>query len=143
MINNLITGITQAIRREFPEPYFGIYTEKTDQLMQKPCFFILCVNLSHKAKLGNRFIFKSSFDVQYFSEVGNNECWEVAEKLRGLLEEIGVDGHLVQGSSINYRVESGMLHFLIDYNVPMVHGNNAVEFMERVKVFGKTSKTGK
>lgn len=137
MINNLISGIGQAIRSDFPEEAYRIYTEKIEQGLEKPCFFILCANQRYDAKLGSRFMLNTSFDVQYFSSLGNNDCWEVAEKLRGFLEEITVDGSLVQGTSINYRVENGVLHFLIDYNIPMMHEKDAVEFMEEVTVYGK------
>lgn len=73
MVNKLITGIGQAIRREFPETTYKIYTEKTEQDLKRPCFFILCVNQRREAKLNERFRLNSSFDVQYFPYVGNVE----------------------------------------------------------------------
>jgi hypothetical protein len=139
MIYNLISGIEQAIRREFPESTYRIYTENTEQGMEKPCFFILCMKQSSNAKLGRRFMLNTSFDVQYFTSIGNNECWEAAEKLRSLLGEITVDGCLVRGSNLNFGVESGVVRFFIDYNLPMMQEQEAVEFMEEVTVYGKAS----
>ncbi len=140
MINDLMTGISQAIRREFPETTHSIYTEETEQVMQIPYFFILCVSQSHNAKLDNRFFLDSSFDVQYYPKVGCNECWEVAEQLRGLLEEVLVDGSLVRGNNMSYKVENGVLHFVIDYNLPMIYEKEAVELMGGVTIYGKTGK---
>lgn len=138
MVDKLITGIAQAIRGGFPEESYLIYTEKTEQGIQEPCFFILCVTQDHTAKLGGRFWLNTSFDVHYFPEVGNDESWKVAETLRELLEWIMVDGNLIRGTSINYRVEDEVFHFFIDYNLPMTHSKDAVEFMEEVKIHGKT-----
>jgi hypothetical protein len=142
MIHDLITGITEAIRSEFAEETYCVYTESPEEGAQVPYFYILCVNQSHNAKLGGRFTLNSSFDVAYFPSVGNNECWEVAEKLRALLDQITVGGDLIQGTSINYGVDSGVLHFLINYNLPMVYKEDTVEFMEEVTVNGKVSETG-
>lgn len=141
MISKLMTGIEQAIRTEFPETTYKIYTEATEVV--SPCFFILCVSQSRNAKLGDRFILNTTFEVQYSSGRGNNECWEVAEKLRELLDVISLGGDLVQGRNGNYRVDSGVLHFVIDYNIPMMREQDVVDFMEEVTVYGKASERGK
>lgn len=140
MINDLMTGISQAIRRKFPETTHSIYTEGTEEVMQVPYFYILCVSQSHKAKLDNRFSLDSSFAIQYFPKAGSNECWEVAEQLCGLLEEIFVDGSLVRGSNMGHKVENGALHFLIDYNLPMMYEKEAVELMGEVTIYEKNRK---
>lgn len=141
MISKLMTGIEQAIRKEFPETTYKIFTEATERV--SPCFFILCVSQSRNAKLGDRFILNTSFEVQYFSGSGNNECWGVAEKLRELLDVISLEEDLVQGRNGNYRVDNGVLHFVMDYNIPMMRRQDAVDFMEEVTVYGKTRKAGK
>lgn len=141
MISKLMTGIEHAIREEFPETTYKIYTETTEY--DSPCFFILCISQSRNAKLGDRFMLNTSFEVQYFSGRGNNECWEVAEKLRELLDVISLGEDLVQGRNGNYRVDSGVLHFVMDYNLPMMREQDAVDFMEEVTVYGKARESGK
>lgn len=140
MVNKLITGIGQAIRREFPETTYKIYTEKIEQDLKRPCFFILCVNQWHEAKLNDRFHLNSSFDVHYFPNVGNAEGWETAEKLWSILEWITLQDVLIRGSSMNYKIEDGILHFFVDYNVSMDRKKEPNVFMEEVKVNGEISK---
>lgn len=143
MVNKLITGIAEAIRKEFPVVTYKIYTEKTEQGIQKPCFFILCVSQWHDAKLRDRFRLDASFDIHYFPQTGNAENWDTAETLQSLLEWITIDSNLIRGSSINYKIEDGILHFFIDYNLNMRHKGETYEYMEEVKVNGKISKTGR
>ncbi|WP_313524824.1 phage tail terminator family protein [Anaerotignum sp.] len=140
MVNKLITGIGQAIRREFPETTYKIYTEKTEQDLKRPCFFILCVNQRREAKLNERFRLNSSFDIQYFPYVGNVEGGETAGKLWLVLEWVTIDDALIRGSSMNYKIEDGILHFFVDYNVSMDRKKEPNVFMEEVKVNGEISK---
>ena len=143
MVNKLIAGIAEAIRKGFPTATHKIYTEKTEQGIQKPCFFILCVSQWHDAKLRDRFRLDASFDIHYFPKLGNAENWDTAETLRSFLEWITIDGNLIRGSSINYKIEDGILHFFIDYNLNMTQKAGTYEYMEEVKVYGKVSKTGR
>jgi hypothetical protein len=143
VVNKLITGIAQAIRKEFPATTYKVYTEKTEQGIRKPCFFILCVTQNHEARLKDRFRLESTFDIHYFPKNGNAEGWEVAEKLRMILEWITLDGDFLLGSNMNYKMEDGVLHFFVDYTLNMVHKKEPYDFMEEVKVYGKIRETGK
>ena len=142
MVNKLITGIAEAIRKEFPVSTHKIYTEKTEQGTKEPCFFILCITQWHDPKLKDRFRLNTSFDIHYFPKAGNAEGWEVAERLRLLLEWVAIDDALIRGTSINYKMEDGTLHFFVDYNFNMDTKKEPYAYMEEVKVNGKIAKAG-
>lgn len=138
MVGDLITGIAQGIRAIFPEEPYKIYTERTEQGINEPCFFILCITQSHDSELGDRFMLNISFDIHYFPKNGNKECWEVADALRGILEWITVGEDLIRGINMNQRVENGVLHSFVDYNLHMTHKKIPDVYMGEVNVYGKT-----
>ena len=43
ILNEIITGISEAIKAEFGEDY-GVYTELVEQGLNEPCFSIVCVS---------------------------------------------------------------------------------------------------
>lgn len=137
MVNKIILGIANGIRKVYPEAEYEVYTEGVEQGIEEPCFFILCITQNHEGRLQHNFDLYNSFDVHYYPKKGNGECWEVAEKLRSLLKYINVDGELIRGSKINCRIEDGVLHFFVDYNLRMKCIKISEEHMERVKVHGE------
>lgn len=99
MINEVITGITDAIYEEFGDPY-EIHKEASMQDMKEPAFFVRCVTPDIEKQLGNRRKADLLFIIQYFPESSKPkaEMNEVFERLSFCLDLIEVDGKKVRVS---------------------------------------------
>lgn len=122
MVNKIITGISQVLDAEFNSgsEAYTIYTEKVEQDLEEPCFFILSLKPSKNQLVGNRYKRDYSFDIHYFPKDisnSNNECNEVAEILYDILEYITVDGNLVRGTKMDYEIVDEVLHFFVNFNM--------------------------
>ncbi len=100
MINTLIASISIALNAEFDDKY-KIHREAKKQGLQKPCFFIQCLNPTEKLFFWKRYFRQNQFCIQYFPEEklhGNQECCAVAEQLLSCLEYLDVGGDPVMGT---------------------------------------------
>ena len=133
VINKIINAISQAIYQEFGENY-GIYSESVAEEVRKPYFYIYNTNHSLEAKLGNRYIHKNTFMIQYFPALTNakEEIGNVIGQLEEVLEFIMIDNNLVHGSSMKSNTVDDVLNFQIEYNVHML---KKVEESERMNNF--------
>lgn len=133
VINKIINAISQAIYQEFGENY-GIYSESVAEEVRKPYFYIYNTTHSLEAKLGNRYINKNTFMIQYFPSLTNakEEIGNVIGQLEEVLEFIMIDNNLVHGSSMKSNTVDDVLNFQIEYNVHML---KKVEESERMNNF--------
>ena len=127
MVNKITIGITQAIDAEFNigDIEYPMYTESIEQGFEEPCFFISKLLSSETQLTGNRYAYRSSWDIQYFpsnepNEDGimskNKECNNVASILSAVMKLITVDSKLVRGINISSETIDSILHFYVDYN---------------------------
>ena len=66
----------------------------------------------------------------------------VATQLYDALEFVQLlDGDLVQGTAMNYSIQEGVLHFLVDYNV-FLKKELTLDEMETLKVDANTIQEG-
>ncbi|MEA5084356.1 MAG: hypothetical protein VB018_09400 [Lachnospiraceae bacterium] len=141
MVTNIILGIAEKIRTRYAQGGYKLYTESIKQGFEEPCFFVQLITQVQTQRLGNRYMETYSFDIQYFpNENGgeNKECLDVSEELYELLEYIAVNEDLLRGMSLNSRVQDRVLHFFVDYVVPVVRTKAEEEKMEEVIIYGET-----
>lgn len=122
MVNKIITGISQALDAEFnlESEMYEIKTEKVEQDLEEPCFFILSLKPGNSKLVGNRYKRDYPFDIHYFpkdTDNTNNECNEVAERLSDTFEYITVDGSLVRGTKMDWEIVDDVLHFFVNFNM--------------------------
>lgn len=134
MLNKTYTAISQAINLIFGTDY-QIIIDQMNQVLDTPYFYIKVLNPSQTQKLGNQYERIQPFDIQYFpnSEQYTTECMEVAEKLFDTLEYITLDSNIIRGTSMNFKVEDGILHFFVHFNMIVLKQNNADLFMNDVE----------
>ena len=116
MVNDIIAGISNALYNEFG---YENHMEEIKQDLEEPCFFISALNPSAREYPGGRCRRDNSFVIQYFPESEGHaasECYSVAERMLKCLGLISVQGQLLHGSSMNYRVTDGVLSYFVDYN---------------------------
>lgn len=126
MINTIIEGIAKALDGEFGGDY-AIYTDSVEQGLSEPCFFITLVNHTDTMYPGNRRFRESLFCIQYLPKddrQGNEECFEVINRLVSCLNWIDVEGDAVMGRKMNGEPVDGILNFFVNYDMFIRNGEN-------------------
>ena len=121
ILNEIITGISEAIKAEFGEDY-GVYTEFVEQGLNEPCFSIVCVSPKSSRFLGDRYYKENRFCIHYYASTADvrTECMEVFDRLAMCLNRITVSGDEINGTDI-YAEEpdNGVFHVFVNYNLFM------------------------
>ncbi len=117
MINSIISGISASIFEEFGEGY-EIYTERIEQGLNEPCFFISLLSQDSMQFFSSRYKKNNLFSIQYFPSTDETiaECNDVAQRLNNCLEWINANGDLIRGTNINSRMTDDVLHASVAYN---------------------------
>ena len=134
MINTIIEAISVTLNAEFGDGY-KVYREAIEQDLEKPCFFISCLNPTNKLFLRKRYFRRNQFCIQYFPDEEdhrNEECYAVAERLLMCLEYLDVGGDLVMGTKMRYEVADGILHFFVNYDLFVYKVAESVPVMKEV-----------
>lgn len=121
ILNDIITGIAEAIGEEFSEGY-KIYTENVEQGLVAPCFSVVCVSPLSRRFLGRRHYKENKFCIHYYAGTSDarGECLEVFDRLVNCLRRISVSGDLINGGEITAEgPEDGVLHVFVNYNLFM------------------------
>lgn len=137
MITTLIESISIALHQEFKEKEYEIHMEEIKQDLKEPCFFIMCLNPTHKLVLGKRYFRKNQFVIQYFPESKQNkkrECHSVAERMTWCLEHLSVIGETIpiRGTKMHYEIVDDVLQFFVNYDcfIYKVESKETMETME-------------
>lgn len=134
MINTLIRAISRTLNTEFGDNY-ECYMEEIKQDLNKPCFFIQCLNPTEELVIGKKYFRQNQFCIQYFpeSESGpNEECHSVAERLLDYLNWLPVKDSVVMGRKMHYEVTDSMLHFFVNYDMFVYKVAESPPVMEEV-----------
>lgn len=118
MINSIIEAIGISLNAEFGDEY-TIYSESVEQGLNKPCFFVFCINPTERVFLGKRYFKENLFGIQYFpadKDRKKEECNAVTERLFSCLEYITVTGDLVRGTKMRSETVDGVLNFFVNYD---------------------------
>lgn len=133
MINSIIESISISLNAEFGDE-FTTYTESMEQGLNKPCFFLFCVNSTNRVFLGKRYLRENQFCLQYLpadEDRAKEKCNAVAERLFSCLEYITVTGDLVRGTKMKYEIVDGALNFFVNYDL-FVYKVEPVDAMEEI-----------
>lgn len=121
ILNEIITGISEAIKAEFGENY-RVYTELVEQGINEPCFSIVCVSPNSTRFLGGRYYNENRFCIHYYASTANvrTECLDVFDRLSMCLNRITVSGDEMNGTDIYAEgPDNGVFHVFVNYNLFM------------------------
>lgn len=141
MVNSIVLGIAQKIRTVFTEGDYSLYTEKVEQGLNEPCFFVWLTSHTQKQRLANRYKETYCFEVLYYPSVdgnANEECLAVGQGLYELLEYISAEGDLIRGINLNSKITEGVLHFYVEYSMFTIREKTPDTNMEEVIIYGET-----
>ena len=116
-IQNLIDAIAEALFQEFGSGY-EIYSEKVEQGLTEPCFFIRCLNPTMNVFLSRCYKRTNQFSIQYIPSTQDAiaECISVMERLFGCLENVILHGKPLHGRELNGDITDGILTFTVNYD---------------------------
>ena len=138
MINDIISGVTAAIGKEFGEGY-EIYTENVEQGLKEPCFFVMVLEPSLKRYIGNRYLLTVPLDVHYFP-AGKRQKADINDavmRLQCILERISLlNGDLLNGSDMHFEIVEDVLHFFTTYKMVVKYSTEPVDDMGSFKFNG-------
>lgn len=114
-VQKIIDSICLVLSEHFPDT--EIYTEKVEQGLSEPCFFVLPIMVSDTRQVGRRWHARYTVGVQFLpsSDRPKATCAETEELLYKLLEFITVDGKTVRGENFNSQTIDEVLSFFADY----------------------------
>lgn len=121
MITKIVNGISSTIYAKFG-PGYKIYTERVEQGLAEPCFFIKVLGVGLRRIHLERYQLDASLDVHYFpAESKFQDMNDVALALHSILKRVLLlDGEMLNGWDIRWEFQSGVLHFFVSYR-PIVY----------------------
>ena len=143
MINSIIEAISIALNAEFGDD-FTTYTEKEEQGLKEPCFFISTLEPTHNLFRDRRYFKQQQFCIQFFPadrDRAKAECNDTAERLYSCLETITVDGDLMRGDKMNYKIVDEVLNFFVNYDCFVIKKYDS-ESMETLEIKGAVNNGG-
>ena len=134
-INDVVDAIAIKLHETFGDGY-TIYTESIEQGFQEPCFFIALLEPDQKQVVGNRYHKTNPFNIHYFGR-GNIDDHNTADKLMNEMEYIKcINGDLFHGTRMRARVEDGVLHFFVNYNMHIYKVKEPLDSMDGISING-------
>lgn len=140
MVNEIINGISVKLNQVFGDGYEIYADNDVVQGLNEPCFFISVLQPSQTNFLGQRYFREHPFDVHYFPKTSgdNVELQAMGSELFDALEYITLlNGDSVHGTSMNYEVVDGVLHFKVNYNL-FLRKEEIKDSMESISIDEKT-----
>ena len=139
-----IDGVVKAIRNTGMA--YRVYTEKVEQGMKTPCFFVSCFNARSTDKFDTRVLKTHMISVKYFpnSETdAYNECMAVADELVEALNTIEAGGSLVHVNGyIECNIIDGVLVCELEYQTLANRQEPEGEVMEILEQRGVVTDAG-
>ncbi len=137
MTEQIICAVAKAINKELNHNNeYAIYTERVEQGLKTPCFFILCRNYSDELYRGKRYKAGADFSIEYAAECTaeniNSAANSIIEKLYDITEVISTDEGELRG--IERKVEKNDKGFVFSVRYQyFYYKNKDAENMEVLK----------
>ena len=105
--------IVDALRTQYAETQYDVYTESIEQGFEEPCFAIHQLTADITPYPNYRTEIVQHFDVRFFpTETRPREqCRAVAETLTFLLRQLSS----LRGTNLNWEITDDVLHFFVSY----------------------------
>lgn len=110
---DVIKEICNALRTQYSEEQYDVYTEGIEQGFTEPCFAIHQLRADITPYPNRRTEIVQHFDVRFFPEEERprEQCRRVAETLTFLLRQLAS----LRGTGLNWEITDDVLHFFVSY----------------------------
>lgn len=140
VINEIVKGLAKKIHTRTGHP---VYVDMKKNNVRFPCFYLKQLEQSQELELDRRYMQKHSFDI-WFMPNADDELTDIMTEAHGLaetfyteLEYISlVDGSLIRGTDMHYRITDGALHFFVSYDVFILKEREKAGIMQSLKTKG-------
>ena len=145
VVNEIVLGIAAKVKAIYKDKGdYPIYTNNEEQGLEKPCFFIKVIdgNESREIGLENKF-YKDLLNIVIIGYTldGNTEILNDMIDNLYELEYIELsDKSLIRAIKLHQKVEDGVLHFFIDYNLSIKKDDDATIKMNDYNLSGEVKK---
>lgn len=134
---DVVSAISVNIRHRFSKQEIkAIYKNLPQQNIQKPYAFIHQISSEHKNEMRNRANWNFMLDIRVHPKDGQTDVQSWARGIAlGLIEAINIitiSGQAVKARDIEYRVEDGVLHFIVSYAYKVFHVEDGAPDMENL-----------
>lgn len=108
-----VKEIRNALRMQYPEDQYDVYTEGIEQGFAEPCFAIYQLRADVSPYPNRLTEIVQHFDVRFFpeGERPREQCRRVAETLTFLLRQLAS----LLGTGLNWEITDDVLHFFVSY----------------------------
>ena len=110
---DVVKEICNALRTQYPEEQYDVYTEGIEQGFAEPCFAIHQLRADVTPYPNRLTEIVQHFDVRFFpeGERPREQCRAVAETLTFLLRQLSS----LRGTNLNWEITDDVLHFFVSY----------------------------
>lgn len=110
---DVVKEICNALRTQYPEDIYDVYTEGIEQGFTEPCFAIHQLRADVTPYPNRLTEIVQHFDVRFFpeGERPREQCRAVAETLTFLLRQLAS----LRGTGLNWEITDDVLHFFVSY----------------------------
>ena len=134
---DVVSAVSINIRRRFSrERIKALYKNMPQQNIQKPYAFIHQIDAQHQNEMRNRANWTFMLDIRVHPEDGQTDIqsWArgIALDLIEAINIITVSGQAVKARSIEYKVEEGVLHFIVSYSYKVLRVEDNVPDMQNL-----------
>ena len=110
----VLEAVTLALANAFPNS--NIFADEVEQSLNLKDFIVTMPQLDNKKQLGQRFARTAAFDVIYFAEKSNEECYAIAQQLDGILASVKTPGgDVLHAKNSNATIDNRILHYMVQY----------------------------
>lgn len=132
MVNLILNAVTKQLGTKFGTTYH-YYKEDVEQNFIEPCFTVdarLPTQRSRSPVMYDRSI---PLIIHYFTnneKTRKQELYDMGEQLYECLEYLNIDGDLLRGEDMSWRITEGVLQFFVTYEFMTKRVNNDQNAME-------------
>lgn len=143
VINEVVIGMATKINKIYNKKY-PIHTDSEEQGLDKPCFFIKYLNGDENREIGLQDRFykdKLNFVIIGYTQDGDTEILnDMIDNLYELEYIELTDRTLLRAQKLHPKIEDGVLHFFIDYEIFIKKDDATTIKMDNYDLTGEVKK---
>lgn len=143
VINEVVIGMATKINKIYNKKY-PIHTDSEEQGLDKPCFFIKYLNGDENREIGLQDRFykdKLNFVIIGYTQDGDTEILnDMIDNLYELEYIELTDKTLLRAHKLHPKIEDGVLHFFIDYEIFIKKDDATTIKMDNYDLTGEVKK---
>lgn len=134
---DVVSAVSKQVRSRFSTAEIkAIYKDLPQQNIKKPYAFIHQVNATHTNQLKNKAKWGFIIDIRVHpeDEQTNVQTWarDISVRMIEAVNIITISGQSVKSTSLEYKVEDNVLHFIVSYSYGVVRMEDDVPNMETI-----------